>query len=189
MKPISKSNLNLFEHGPDEKLIGEAHRHVIGALFLLFTAVFIVLVIGIMMAYVVGNEGDFFNFFALDYNFPLAEIAAAVLGLVIIAVFIGTLLAVYVYSHNYLVLTNNKVVLVRNINVIQRKVSQLAIGDVQDTTVIEPSFLARFFKYGTLKIETAGEQENIHITYVSHVFEVSKAIVDAHEQNMKLYGN
>lgn len=189
MKPIRKSNLKLFEHGPDEVLIGEAHRHVIGAIFLLVTAGFIILIIGIMMAYVASNEADFFEFFGLDYDFPFAEVILAALALVILAVFIGTVLAVYVYNQNYLVLTNNKIVIVKNINVVKRKVSQLAIGDVQDTTVVEPSVLARVFKYGTLKVETAGEQENIHITYVSHVFDVSKAIVEAHEKNMQLYGN
>jgi hypothetical protein len=123
MKPVKKSNLKLFEHGPDEAVIGEAHRHVIGALLLLLTAGAIIVIIGLMLGYVVSNEGDFFNFFGLDYNFPLAEVVSVALALVILAVFFGTLLAVYVYSHNYL------------------------------------------------------------------VFEVSKAIMEAHEANMKLYGN
>ncbi len=189
MKPVKKSNLKLFEHGPGEELLGEAHRHIIGALFLLITAGFIVIIIGLIMGYVATNEGDFFSFFSLDYNFPLAEVILAVLSLVVVAVFLGTVLAIYVYNHYYLVLTNNKLVVVKNINIVKRSVSQLAIGDVQDVTVMEPSLLARLFKYGNIKVETAGEQENIHITYVSHAFEVSKAIIEAHEKNMQLYGN
>lgn len=189
MKPVRKSHLRLFEHGPDEEIIGEAHRHVIGALYLLLTAILITIVIGVMMSYVVSNEGEFFRFFGLDYNFPLAKAVSVILAIVIVTVFVGTLFAVHVYSHNYLVLTSNKIVIVKSMNIIQRRVSQLAIGDVQDTTVTEPSFLARLLKYGTLRVETAGEQENVHITYVSDAFEVSKAIVEAHEKNMQLYGN
>ncbi|MCA9344118.1 PH domain-containing protein, partial [Candidatus Saccharibacteria bacterium] len=70
-----------------------------------------------------------------------------------------------------------------------RKISQLSIGDVQDVTVTQKGVLAHLFNYGTLVIETAGEQQNYLFTYIPDPYKHSKLIVGAHEKNLVQYGN
>jgi len=69
--------------------------------------------------------------------------------------------------------------------IFDRKISQLGIGDVQDVTVTQKGIFARIFNYGTLVIETAGEQVNYIFTYTPRPYETAKQIVGSHENIVK----
>jgi len=100
-----------------------------------------------------------------------------------------TYIAGFVYQNNILVLTNEKVAQILYRNLIDRKISQLSLGELQDITVDQRGLVARFFQYGTLILETAGEQNNYNFTYTSYPHHCAKELVQAHESSIKRYGN
>lgn len=93
------------------------------------------------------------------------------------------------YSNNVIFVTSEKIAQILYINLFNKKISQLSIGDVQDVTVTQKGILAHIFNYGTLVIETAGEQQNYNFTYIPEPYKNSKLIVGAHERNLVQFGN
>lgn len=189
MRPIKRANMNLFEHDPEEVIIGEAIRHGIGIVLIVLSSLFVILVINFFTYFMIDNEDTFTSNVGIENSLNLSGLLGIAMSIVSTLVVIGTAMAIYVYNRNYIVLTDQKIVLVTTFSIIGRKVSQLSIGDVQDISVQQSSLLSRIFKFGTVFVETSGEQANIQMTYTKHPFEVSKAIVDSHESNMKKYGN
>jgi hypothetical protein len=112
------------------------------------------------------------------------------LGLIlVIGCLIGTGIGAYLYISNVILVTSEKLAQVLYKSIFNRKISQLSIGDVQDVTVNQVGLTARLFNYGTIIIETAGEQDNYDFTYVPDPYKKSKLIVGSHEVNLTKYGN
>lgn len=189
MKPIKQADLRLFEHDEAENIIGEARRHWVGVGFILLGAVVIAFLLLAAQVVFQNNEGQLVDTIGVDLPFNLTGLLGILLTGVFLLVAVGAVMAIYVYRHNYLVLTDQKLVVVHSYSVVRRKVSQLSIGDIQDITVNQSTLLSRIFRYGTLLIETSGEQANLRMKFISDPFTVSKAVVESHENNMKLYGN
>lgn len=189
MKPIKQADTRLFEHDKAEKIIGEARRHWIGIGFILMGASVLALLLLALMIVFKNNEDLLSDTIGVDIPYNLVGLLGLLLTGVLVLVIIGTVMAIYVYRHNYLVLTDQKLVVVRSFSVVRRKVSQLSIGDIQDISVSQNTLLSRIFKFGTILVETSGEQANLRMNFICDPFAVSKAIVESHENNMKLYGN
>lgn len=189
MKPIKQADIRLFEHDEAEKIIGEARRHWVGEWFILMGAGVLTLLLVGMLVVFQNNEDTLNDTVGVDVPFNITGLLGLLFTGVFVLVMVGAVMAIYVYRHNYLVLTDQKLVIVRSFSVVRRKVSQLSIGDIQDISVDQTTVMSRIFKYGTLLIETSGEQANLRMTYISNPFEVSKSVVESHENNMKLYGN
>jgi uncharacterized membrane protein YdbT with pleckstrin-like domain len=88
-----------------------------------------------------------------------------------------------------ILVTSDKIAHILYRNLVDRKISQLALGDLQDVTVDQKGLLARLFGYGTLVIETAGEQNNFSFNFTPHPYTFAKEIVGAREESIKKYGN
>ncbi len=189
MKPIKQADMKLFEHDDNETIIGEARRHFVGVVFILSSAAILLLLLAGMLVVFQSNEDSLSKAIGIDIQFNLTGILGLLFAGVMLIILIGAVMAIYVYTHNYLVLTDQKLVVVHSYSVINRKVSQLSIGDIQDISVDQNTLLSRLFKYGTILIETSGEQTNLHMAFISSPFDVSKAVVESHENNMKQYGN
>ena len=93
------------------------------------------------------------------------------------------------FTNNVIYVTSEKLAQVLYITLFNRKISQLSIGDVQDVTVTQKGILAHMFNFGTLVIETAGEQQNYTFTYIPDPYKHSKLIVGSHERNLVEFGN
>lgn len=189
MRPIKKADLSLFEHDDNEKLIGEVVRHPIGYFFIGFSAVFLILFFLVGLYFVISNQNLLVGSLNINNVPDISNLMTIlVMGLTVLVI-LGSFLAAYVYGNNYLVLTDSKIVLVFTTSIIRRRVSQLSIGDVQDVTIAQDTIASRLFKYGSINIETAGEQANFSFPYAENPYACAKYIIDAHEQNLKLYGN
>lgn len=189
MKPIKIANIDLFEHDSQEKILGEARRHPIGIVMIVISALVITAVLALMVGVVEKNQDQFLDGVGLSQSIDLTSIVGVALFVVVLLVVIGSAMAIYVYRKNYIVLTDQKIVFIHTFSIFRRKISQLSIGDVQDLSVAQSTVLSRIFRYGTIFVETAGEQKNIMMKYIADPFEATKTITDAHEENMKLYGN
>jgi len=179
-----KRLFQLIEFDSDEELLLEIRKHPFGLAILIVTGAFIATTIfafsvvlamsGVLQEVGLGS----FNQVVVFIGFILAILAAVIVGV-----------NAQLYNSNVVFVTNEKIAQVAYITLFHRKVSQLSIGDVQDVSVQQRGFLAHTFHYGTLVIETAGEQQNYSFTYVPKPHEASRVIINAHEENVKLYGN
>jgi uncharacterized membrane protein YdbT with pleckstrin-like domain len=189
MKPVRPDHLHLFEHDEGETLIGEMGRHPIGIFLIFFNGGLILSVVLALLFLGIREQNLFLSGIGQADSYDASGILTLIAGLLAVLLTLGTFIAAYVYINNYLILTDRKLVFIRSKSIFARRISQLSIGDIQDVTVDQPTLLSRFFKYGTIYIETAGEQANFSFAYAVQPFELAKSIVDAHEKNLELYGN
>lgn len=178
----------LIEFDPDEQLICEIKKHPIGLFIIYMTGIFVGLAVFLLL--VVGSlflSNDPLGFG--DQSALLQATVAIVGGILTVLVVLGTALGAYMYKSNVVLVTSEKVAQLLYRTIFDRKISQLSLGDVQDVTVNQKGILARMFNYGTLIIETAGEQANFIFTFTPMPYERAKDIVGAHERNVAQFGN
>jgi len=185
---IGKNLFRMIEFDQDERLIWEVRKHPIGLFFIYATGGLIALMmfaIFIVGASVIDTD-------ALDLG---VDVGAYRSVSILIGLLIGSFslvvaaIAGYLYKNNVMLVTSDKIAQVLYRTIFDRKISQLSIGDVQDVTVTQKGILASMFNYGTIVIETAGEQQNYTFTFVPDPYMCGKAIVGTHEENLKQYGN
>jgi hypothetical protein len=183
----AQSFFRLIEFDPDEKIICEVRKHPLGLAIIYLTgifvasAVFLLLVLGSLF---VRND-------PLDVGTSTAMQAAVVVagGLLTIIIVLATAVGAYLYKSNVVIVTSEKIAQLLYRTIFDRKISQLSLGDVQDVTVNQKGVFARMFNYGTLTIETSGEQANFIFTFTPDPYERAKDIVGAHERNVAQFGN
>jgi uncharacterized membrane protein YdbT with pleckstrin-like domain len=187
---VGKKYFHLIEFDKDEQLVAEIRKHPIGLFFIYLTGIGISLVMAILFG--ILGLSDFLAT-GLDGTGASSSSAQAIIILVGMLLIFGTLAVMTIqailYTNNVIFVTSEKIAQILYINLFNKKISQLSIGDVQDVTVTQKGILAHIFNYGTLVIETAGEQQNYNFTYIPEPYKNSKLIVGAHERNLVQFGN
>ena len=182
-----KKHFSLIEFDEEEELVTEIRKHPFGLFLILFIGIFVLLV-SIITAAVI-SAADLNSFFQSS-NANSAKGALVTIGFFIALLsLVGTFIGAFLYRSNVIYVTSEKIAQIVYTSLFHRKVSQLSIGDVQDVTVAQKGILAHLFGYGTLVVETAGEQQNYTFTFVPDPYKKSQDIVGAHERNLTLYGN
>lgn len=187
LTPLGKRYFELIEFDESEDLILEIRKHPFGLLLVELTGLFVTVVVA-LVTIVLPSAVDFNTLLGVDDGLFKSIIIGVGLILTILSL-IGTVIASILYRSNVIFVTTDKIAQVLYTSIFNRKISQLSIGDVQDVTVTQKGIFARIFNYGTLVIETAGEQQNYTFTYVPKPYESSKAIIGAHENNLHKFGN
>lgn len=178
----------MIEFDNDEKLLGEIKKHPFGFFVIVITGGLItlaLLVALVVMPFAIKSD-------PIGTGIDVASIRAILMlvGLLLISLtIVMTIIAAYLYVGNIIIITNEKITQHLYLTIFNRKISQLSVGNVEDVTVTQVGIFARVFNYGTLVIETAGEQQNYTFTYTPHPYESAKLIVGAHEQSIKNFGN
>lgn len=198
LKPADKAKLSstgrkyfkFIEFDKDEQLICEIRKHGIGLFFIYFTGISIAVVITIMFSIIGFSESVGYGVEDMGFSSSTVQTLTTLAGLIfVIFIIVAMTIQGMLYVNNVIFVTSEKIAQVLYINLFHRKISQLSIGDVQDVTVTQKGILAHAFNYGTLIIETAGEQENYKFTYIPDPYKHSKMIVGAHERNLVQFGN
>lgn len=179
---------DFIEFDQDEELVTEIRKHPFGLFLIYFIGGFVLLTLLFFLIFVAN-----FNLGELglgDTNTSNLRAIAILIGLLLMVGGIAmTFISAFLYKSNVIYVTNEKIAQVLYVSLFHRKISQLSIGDVQDVTVRQSGIFAHLFKFGTLTIETAGEQQNYTFTYIPEPYQNSKLIVGAHEKNLVLHGN
>lgn len=98
------------------------------------------------------------------------------------------LIATYIYRQSKLIVTDKTITQVLQESLFSRKISQLALPNVEDVTADRHGFFATIINYGDLNVETAGEQENFHFIFAPIPDNYAKMILEAREQFIRKYG-
>lgn len=177
---LKKFDISLIEFDKNEKIICEIRKHYVGLFATLLTgllvAVILFVTIIVLAVVITGipDEG------VVNQNLAL-NIAYGIGALVVLGTIFATFVGGYIYQHNVMLVTSDKIAQVLYKTIFDRKVSQLSITDIQDVTVIQSGIFPRIFNYGTITIETAGEQQNYTFTYAPQPYVRAKDIISAHE--------
>ncbi len=120
---------------------------------------------------------------ALGLHGPTVNAVASLFGLFAVAfALIFIVLVTRIYKYNQLIVSDKNVTQVLQIGLFSRKVSELSMANVEDVTAEQHGIFPTIFNYGTLKIETAGEQNNFIFIYCPNPNAYAKAILDSRLQ-------
>ena len=180
--------LSMIEFDADERVICEVRKHPFGLFLIYLAGLFVAVVLfSVFLGAVWFMQNDLS---AVAEEVPIQEGILTSIGLGLALLSLGaTYIAGYIYSHNIMIVTTEKVAQVLYQSMFNRKVSQLSIGDVQDVTVSQNGVFPRLLNYGTIVIETAGEQKNYKFTFAPNPYKAAKSMVGAHEKNLEKFGN
>ncbi len=186
LSSTGRKYFNLIEFDKDESLICEIRKHPIGLFFIYLTGLGISLVFVAILGVALSDAiNDIAGSSASSMKSLITVGGIIFIFLILVAMTISAIL----YTNNVIYVTSEKLAQVLYITLFNRKISQLSIGDVQDVTVTQKGILAHMFNFGTLVIETAGEQQNYTFTYIPDPYKHSKLIVGSHERNLVEFGN
>jgi membrane protein YdbS with pleckstrin-like domain len=164
---------------PDEHILAIAYQHPF-ALIIMFIAAFVsfivaMLIIGLLLPTVFGSTTAY-----------AAVALFASVSIVILCLIIAV--ATFVYRQSRFTVTDRNVIQVLQQGVYNRKVSQISLANVEDVTSHQKGFFANMFNFGTLKIETAGEQVNFVFSFCPEPNKISKIILDAKDDFLMATG-
>lgn len=114
----------------------------------------------------------------LDVAKPLVAVVGFILEVLILVM---TAITAWIFTHNLLLVTNEKIAEITYVSIFNRKITQLDLVDIQNVSVEQKGIFPRIFGYGTLFIETAGERENVTLTYAPYPYQCAKEIVGVRE--------
>jgi uncharacterized membrane protein YdbT with pleckstrin-like domain len=188
LSKLGKKLFDVIEFDDNEQLICEIRKHPFGLFIIYLSGIAIAVLlfaVCLLAAWFIGTEfssveGDIERHGGL---FTLVGLVLALLALLV------TGIAGHIYNSNIMLVTNEKIAQVLYKSLFNRKISQLSIGDVQDVTVTQNGVFTRIFNYGTIVVETAGEQQNYTFTFAPNPYYFAKKMVGAHERNLHDYGN
>lgn len=190
LSPVGKKLLQNIEFDQNEQIFLEVRKHPIGLIMTYIIGTFATTVVfGLLVLLPLSYD---FSTVGADVGFTgesmRAILIAVGLFMTLFSVII-TAVAAFIYSQNVLLVTSEKIAQQLYLSLFSKKISQLSIADVQDSTVIQNGIFPHLFNYGTVIIETAGEQRNYNFTFAPSPYDVSKALTGAHEADVAKHGN
>src|SRR5579871_1470264 len=173
VKPKHDPDLEMLE--PGEHVVTVVHRHPIG-----IVAIYIETLVGIFALFFLARilAPDFFsNLSGQAYRLFLAAVLLAVV-LFSLILFVAT----YIYRQSRLIVSDKSLIQVIQSGLFVRKVSRLSMSNVQDVTAEHNGFLPTIFGYGTLTVETAGEEDNFVFKWCPMPDNYAERILDARQK-------
>ncbi len=145
-----------FELEPGEHVVKQARKH-----WLLFAATLLPYAILLAIPFALPGLLRLTPLFApyavaLDVRQPLMRLA---LGIWLLAAWTGAFSAFTRYYLNLWVLTDRRIVEVRQRSYFDRRVSSLLLNRVQDVSTEVTGVLSSLLDLGTIHVQTAGEEE------------------------------
>lgn len=107
---------------------------------------------------------------------------ALLIGLGFIMAMAVMLVATYVYKESRLIITNSHIIQVLQGSLFAKKTSRLSMASVEDVTAEQHGFFATIFNFGTLYIETAGEQKNFQFKNCPKPNDFAEAVLDTRSE-------
>ncbi len=164
----------MYELDNDEMVVCDVKRHHFGLVVLYISSLIGALSIAFLVIYILPQ--------IFDEDGKITSISFLIAGLVSILLFASMLIATIIYKENRLTVTTKDITQMLQQSIFSKKTSQLSLANVEDVTVEQNGVFPTLFNYGTLKVETAGEQANFHFIYCPNPNAVAHAILQAREQ-------
>lgn len=166
--------------GPDEHVMCVVYQHPFGLIFI-YLATFLCLLFALI---------GIVSFLPSIFNDTNAIYSLISLFSILIVLAVGALLAMatIVYRQSKLTVTDRNIVQVVQKGILIRKVSQLSLANVEDVSSEQKGFFSTAFNFGTIVVETAGEQANFMFAYCPNPHRVAKIILQAKDDFLATTG-
>lgn len=138
---------------PGEQVVTIVRRHPIGIVAIYVETLLGVIALIALIMFLAPNFRD--NLTGQSYSLFLMAIVLAV-ALVSLILFVAT----FVYRQCRLIVSDKSVIQIIQRGLFIRKISRLSMSNVQDVSADHNGILATMLGYGTLTVETAGEEDN-----------------------------
>lgn len=190
LSPVGKKCLSMVEFDDNEVLHKEVRKDPFG-LFMIYLGggIMTLLFFGFVILGAASKDMTSITDGTGVSSGSLSSILVAIGFFLCVGTIIVTAISAYLYKNNVVLVTSEKISQMLYISLFNRKISSLSIADVQDVTVKQNGIFAHIFNYGTLTVETAGEQSNYTFTFMPEPYEVAKALIGAHETDVARHGN
>lgn len=172
-KPISPIEASLLE--PGEQIVTIVHRHPIGIIIIYLET--LAAIIAILAVVFLAAPSFLDNVSGQTYNLLLAGIIM-VIALLSLILFVAT----YIYRQSRLIVSDKSLIQIIQKGLFVRKISRLSMSNVQDVSADHNGFLATIFGFGTLTVETAGEEDNFVFPYCPTPDDYSERILEARQK-------
>lgn len=142
-----------------EFVISAVKRHPIGVIEIWSIALVLIGAIGSLMASFLSDSG-------VDSDVLL--LAATGLGLVSFFIFIGALVATYIYNNNRFFLTNESVIQEIQDTVFSRHEQTVSLSNIEDASYKQHGILPYLLNYGLIRLSTEGDETTYRFNYVAN---------------------
>ncbi len=171
-----KGHGSIEDVGPGETKLVEIRKHPFGIISLYIQTLFgMTVALGLM--YVLLQQ------FATDDTASQLNAVFAIIAIVGVG---GTLLVLFiagfVYHQNFLIVTDKNITEVLQRTLFNRQVSELSMANIEDISSFQKGIFATIFNYGTMVVETAGEQNNFVFTFCPRPSYHCKILLDARQR-------
>lgn len=184
--PKQKVGNELSVLQPGEVHICDIKRHPIGVLGIYFIIGFILLVIAVLGF---GVFPSLLSSSGSVSSSQVTQVAAAFFLIVAVVCAVYGIIFTRVYWGNKWVVTSDSVTQVAQSSLFRRQSAQLSLASIEDVTAEQNGVLAQAFKFGVLKVETAGHREKFSFAYCPNPNFYAKCILEAREAyEMHLHG-
>lgn len=159
---------------PGEQTICEVKRHPIGMLGVYFVSGSLLLVLAVLAFVVAPSVSSDHRSQAM----ALGTLAFLIVGGLLLGfVFIAN----KVYWGNSWVVTSDSLTQVVQTSLFSKQSSQLSLGNLEDVTVEQDGIFPQLFKYGVLRVETAGERSKFVFPFCPNPNYYAKKVLAARE--------
>ncbi len=168
---------NYSDHlNADEHVIQVIDRHPIGLLAI--AAPTAVAVLGVLIGfYALGRYGSSIS------QVGSTHIAFFGLSALLVLVLLIGMASYRIYSQNTLVITNQCLIQYSQNGLVSRTRSQMALLHVADAKAVQNGIIPTTFNYGTITVETSGEEENFVFRMAPNPQKIVDVILDLHRTN------
>lgn len=136
---------------PQEKIIFQIKRHPIGILTIYITSSILIIVLAVVAFGVVPR------YLTSSSSTQVYGIASVVYLIFLLLVGCFVYITHIVYWDNSWTLSDESLTQVTRSSLFDKQSSHLSLGNLQDVTASQEGILPHLFRYGSLRVETAGE--------------------------------
>jgi hypothetical protein len=179
--PYAKASM--YKIDADETLLATIYRHPFGIVSLYVQVLLGVAAAGGLIVFLLPT-------FISREEQPNLYNLLGVAGLLIVGFLIVVLLiATVIYNQSKLVVTDKTITQILQEGLFNRRISQLSVSNIEDVTANRSGLFQSILNYGTLYVETAGEQENFHFAYCPNPDHFAKVILEARQAYVEQNGS
>jgi hypothetical protein len=167
---------------PGEQLIAVARRHPIGLVAIYLGAAVALAAILTLSFFVIPDKAVNNMSNSASNTIVAATLLAVILLAIILVAFVR------VYKQSKLIITDKSLVQVIQRSLFNRKISRLSMSNVEDVNAEKSGIIPTIFNYGTVTVETAGEEDNFIFPWCPDPDKYADNILKARQQYVQKYG-
>lgn len=163
-----------LELAPNEQIMFFIRRHwmsFLSSILLLIVMAVLPLIILLIAFFTIENI----------FSYPIMKVVFLFLSAYYLFIALFFLISWVDYYFDLLIVTNERLIKILQVGILNRESSELHLLRVQNVTGSVSGFLQTIFDFGDVDIETAGREEHFEFSGIPHPDEVKKNILKLHE--------